>query len=135
MEQLSNSLQHLLHQKIIFSTHDADVITKDIVSALTSLHSFNFVHRDISAGNVFIKISSSGVVLGAKLGDLDQVKQSNSSISMNFLGTAAYVAPEIMEALDTRNEKPVDVFSLGVLLFSLFILVLILPQFVVNLLL
>ncbi|KAL0220868.1 hypothetical protein RCL1_000722 [Eukaryota sp. TZLM3-RCL] len=120
MEQLSNSLQHLLHQKIIFSTHDAEVITKDIVSALTSLHSFNFVHRDISAGNVFIKISSSGVVLGAKLGDLDQVKQSNSSISMNFLGTAAYVAPEIMEALDTRNEKPVDVFSLGVLLFALY---------------
>ncbi|KAL0224928.1 hypothetical protein RCL1_002840 [Eukaryota sp. TZLM3-RCL] len=120
MEQLSNSLQHLLHQKIIFTNHDADVITKDIVSALTSLHYVNFVHRDISAGNVFIKMSSSGVVLGAKLGDLDQVKQSNSSISMNFLGTAAYVAPEVMEALDTRNDKAVDVFSLGVLLYALY---------------
>ncbi|KAL0210586.1 hypothetical protein RCL1_005022 [Eukaryota sp. TZLM3-RCL] len=120
IEKLSNSLQFSLENNVVFTFEESLLIAKDIISAVKVLHSYNFVHRDLSAGNVFLKLSDSGTVLGAKVGDLDQVKESNSTSTTHFIGTVAYVAPEVLKNEPNQTDKPVDVFALGVLLFALF---------------
>ncbi|XP_025196232.1 serine/threonine-protein kinase NIM1-like isoform X2 [Melanaphis sacchari] len=91
---------------------EAKNIFSQIVLAVKHLHDLNIVHRDIKAENVFL--SSRGV---AKLGDFGfSITVSNSEKLETFCGSPPYAAPELF--LDERYVgRPVDVWSLGVLLF------------------
>ncbi|XP_026812339.1 serine/threonine-protein kinase NIM1-like isoform X1 [Rhopalosiphum maidis] len=91
---------------------EAKNIFSQIVLAVKHLHDRNIVHRDIKAENVFL--SSRGV---AKLGDFGfSITVSNDEKLETFCGSPPYAAPELF--LDERYVgRPVDVWSLGVLLF------------------
>jgi len=91
---------------------EAKNIFSQIVLAVKHLHDRNIVHRDIKAENVFL--SSRGV---AKLGDFGfSITVSNGEKLETFCGSPPYAAPELF--LDERYVgRPVDVWSLGVLLF------------------
>ncbi|XP_029344388.1 serine/threonine-protein kinase NIM1 isoform X4 [Acyrthosiphon pisum] len=91
---------------------EAKNIFSQIVLAVKHLHDRNIVHRDIKAENVFL--SSRGV---AKLGDFGfSITVSNNEKLETFCGSPPYAAPELF--LDERYVgRPVDVWSLGVLLF------------------
>ncbi|VVC43408.1 Protein kinase domain,Protein kinase-like domain,Serine/threonine-protein kinase, active site [Cinara cedri] len=91
---------------------EAKNIFAQIVLAVKHLHDRKIVHRDIKAENVFL--SSRGV---AKLGDFGfSITVSNDEKLETFCGSPPYAAPELF--LDQRYVgRPVDVWSLGVLLF------------------
>lgn len=93
----------------------------DIASALEYLHAREIVHRDIKAGNCFLK---EAVIAGenlppVKVGDLGFARPLTSmGTSMTQgIGTVRYMAPEVIDSGNYGVQA--DVFSLGILLHEL----------------
>ena len=83
-------------------------------SALEYLHSEGLIHRDLTPGNLMLL--PDGTV---KLMDFGVVKDTGGDITSHgeFLGTAAYVAPE--QLLGQRIDNRTDLYSLGAVLYWL----------------
>ncbi|XP_006882884.1 PREDICTED: mitogen-activated protein kinase kinase kinase 4 [Elephantulus edwardii] len=95
--------------------HVIRLYSKQITVAINVLHEHGIVHRDIKGANIFL--TSSGLI---KLGDFGcSVKLKNNSQTMpgevnSTLGTAAYMAPEVItRAKGEGHGRSADVWSLG----------------------
>ncbi|KAL0236582.1 hypothetical protein GEMRC1_003164 [Eukaryota sp. GEM-RC1] len=109
---------YLFNKRQKFSSEDVAAIAKDVVQGLSLLHRNNFVHRDISAGNVLLDINHQRINR-AKLADFDDVRASNTSVTISFLGTMAYMPPEVLLGHTDKPTPAGDIFSFGVLLWGL----------------
>ncbi|KAM7172404.1 mitogen-activated protein kinase kinase kinase 4 isoform 6-T6 [Macrochelys suwanniensis] len=95
--------------------HVIRLYTKQITIAINVLHEHGIVHRDIKGANIFL--TSSGLI---KLGDFGcSVKLKNNTQTMpgevnSTLGTAAYMAPEVItRAKGEGHGRAADIWSLG----------------------
>ncbi|XP_043313234.1 mitogen-activated protein kinase kinase kinase 4 isoform X1 [Cervus canadensis] len=95
--------------------HVIRLYSKQITVAINVLHEHGIVHRDIKGANIFL--TSSGLI---KLGDFGcSVKLKNNAQTMpgevnSTLGTAAYMAPEVItRAKGEGHGRAADVWSLG----------------------
>lgn len=88
----------------------ARVYTGEILLALCWLHARDICYRDLKPENVVM--DDDGHVL---LIDFGLSKQVISNSTQTFVGTKAYMAPEMFER-DPRHNKPVDIYGLGVIL-------------------
>ncbi|XP_043552237.1 mitogen-activated protein kinase kinase kinase 4 isoform X3 [Chiloscyllium plagiosum] len=101
--------------------HVIRLYTKQISTAINVLHEHGIVHRDIKGANIFL--TSSGLI---KLGDFGcSVKLKNIAQTMpgevnSTLGTAAYMAPEVItRAKGEGHGRAADVWSLGCVLVEM----------------
>ncbi|KAG9493621.1 hypothetical protein GDO78_001486 [Eleutherodactylus coqui] len=101
--------------------HVIRLYTKQITIAINVLHEHGIVHRDIKGANIFL--TSSGLI---KLGDFGcSVKLKNNSQTMpgevnSTLGTAAYMAPEVItRAKGEGHGRAADIWSLGCVLIEM----------------
>jgi serine/threonine protein kinase len=85
---------------------------KDIATGINYIHSSGVIHRDIKIDNVILK---HGVY---KITDFGV--SSVGEFSQTFVGTPAYLAPEIMNnrVYNDNYDKTVDIWALGVLAFQ-----------------
>lgn len=102
---------------------EKEQIAHGIISGLQHLHSNNIVHRDLKSANILIAGGYQGEFV-PKIADFGLSKQftqnENSYFSNSFAGgSLLYVAPEQLEGKELR--KNADLWSLGVVLFELFI--------------
>ncbi|XP_058516080.1 mitogen-activated protein kinase kinase kinase 4 isoform X3 [Ochotona princeps] len=95
--------------------HVIRLYAKQITVAINVLHEHGIVHRDIKGANIFL--TSSGLI---KLGDFGcSVKLKNNAQTMpgevnSTLGTAAYMAPEVItRAKGEGHGRAADIWSLG----------------------
>ncbi|XP_023555038.1 mitogen-activated protein kinase kinase kinase 4 isoform X6 [Octodon degus] len=95
--------------------HVIRLYSKQITTAINVLHEHGIVHRDIKGANIFL--TSSGLI---KLGDFGcSVKLKNNAQTMpgevnSTLGTAAYMAPEVItRAKGEGHGRAADIWSLG----------------------
>uniref|UniRef100_A0A6I8NYM4 Mitogen-activated protein kinase kinase kinase 4 n=1 Tax=Ornithorhynchus anatinus TaxID=9258 RepID=A0A6I8NYM4_ORNAN len=95
--------------------HVIRLYSKQIATAINVLHEHGIVHRDIKGANIFL--TSSGLI---KLGDFGcSVKLKNNAQTMpgevnSTLGTAAYMAPEVItRAKGEGHGRAADIWSLG----------------------
>uniref|UniRef100_A0A8B9EY88 Mitogen-activated protein kinase kinase kinase 4 n=1 Tax=Amazona collaria TaxID=241587 RepID=A0A8B9EY88_9PSIT len=95
--------------------HVIRLYSKQITIAINVLHEHGIVHRDIKGANIFL--TSSGLI---KLGDFGcSVKLKNNTQTMpgevnSTLGTAAYMAPEVItRAKGEGHGRAADIWSLG----------------------
>lgn len=101
-----------------FGEKDGRFIFKKILFAVQSLHNKGISHRDLKMENILIdedyniKLSDFGYAKSFKEGDYEHLLDSSE------VGTNLYKAPEIIEGRPYNGRK-VDIFSLGVLLFTL----------------
>ncbi|XP_025722222.1 mitogen-activated protein kinase kinase kinase 4 isoform X4 [Callorhinus ursinus] len=95
--------------------HVIRLYSKQITIAINVLHEHGIVHRDVKGANIFL--TSSGLI---KLGDFGcSVKLKNNAQTMpgevnSTLGTAAYMAPEVItRAKGEGHGRAADIWSLG----------------------
>ncbi|KAL0208423.1 hypothetical protein P9112_011010 [Eukaryota sp. TZLM1-RC] len=117
-ERMSSSIEQCFLKEQLFSLSEAELIMEDAAAGLTVLHEKGFVHRDISAGNVMLKIRN-GSITAAKIGDIDDSRSNNAVATQAVFGTVAYMAPEVLMGQCIRVSSPVDIFSLGVLFWAI----------------
>ena len=65
--------------------------TRQVLSALQSLHESKTAHRDVKPGNIFL----CGAEEVAKLGDLGLASSRDSNSTRSVAGTIAFMAPEM----------------------------------------
>lgn len=96
----------------------AKVLFKDLLEAVGYIHTLGIIHRDIKLENVMINPPQSeserpvikliDFGLSATVDNIELFKRS---------GTPGYVAPEVL--LEDTYDTQADVFSLGVILFTM----------------
>ena len=87
-------------------------IARDVLAGLAHLHKRDFIHRDVSTGNIML--ARSGEV---KLTDFGLIKPAYRSVSKVLRGTVQYTAPEAYKHIPLGPLA--DLFALGVVLHRL----------------
>jgi serine/threonine protein kinase len=107
------SLADKLRSSGAFKIADIVAVTFDILKALEFLHSKNIIHRDLKPSNVLgtdvYKLSDFGICTQIK--DLESIPRS-------FVGTAWYMAPEVI--MQEAYSFSADIWSLGCLVYELY---------------
>lgn len=100
-----------------FTEKDAANTIRQVLEAVDYLHYNNVVHRDLKPENLLYltKASDSSLVL-ADFG-IAKMLDSNEAVLSTMAGSFGYAAPEIM--LKQGHGKPVDMWSLGVITYTL----------------
>jgi serine/threonine protein kinase len=107
-------LRHYLKGHPALSEEEIWKIMGQLVSAVSFLHKYNIIHRDIKIQNILVK-SNLDVVL-ADLG-VCKILPKYSVNTNTQVGTPYYLSPEIVEG--AKYSKTTDIWSLGVLLYEL----------------
>lgn len=99
------------------------VITK-VLSGIMALHDAGYIHRDIDPSNIMItrdgKIKLIDFGIAKKVGGL-RTHDRNLTTAGQFMGKPQYAAPELIIG-DLKNQnKPTDIYAIGVLLFQLIV--------------
>jgi len=124
-------LDHIQRRKY-FTEREAALIVRDVASALQFLHSKGIAHRDLKPENVLCVYKDT--ITPVKLCDFDLgsgIKfhsgggSDTTPMLLTPVGSAEFMAPEIVEAFiedneqDLKYDKRCDLWSLGVMLYIL----------------
>uniref|UniRef100_A0A1I7TSL5 Protein kinase domain-containing protein n=1 Tax=Caenorhabditis tropicalis TaxID=1561998 RepID=A0A1I7TSL5_9PELO len=91
-------------------------ILRQLISAVTYIHRENKLHRDLSAGNVFIKDATKSKIT-VKLGDFGLATNIGyGGTACTIVGTPGYIAPQVF---DQNYDQAADVYSLGAVLYTM----------------
>ena len=102
-----------------FTEQDCAYILRQILSAVSYLHSKNIMHRDIKPENIMLtkKINKKNNRYEIKLIDFGTAKIfKKGKKETKFIGTSYYIAPEVLK--ENYDEK-CDVWSCGVIMYIL----------------
>lgn len=103
----------LIELKKSMTEFECKSIIKQCISAIHHLHNNGIVHRDLKDENLII--DHNGVIKLIDFGSAAYVKTGPFDV---FVGTLDYAAPEVLNGLPYEG-KPQDVWSLGILLYTL----------------
>lgn len=102
-----------------FTEEDAKHVARSVLSAMRYMHDRGVMHRDLKPENMLLTSKGRGSKLEVKIIDFGfaKVLPGVGSRTSTFLGTAGYLAPEIL--LHQPYNHAVDVWSFGVVLYLL----------------
>lgn len=89
------------------------LIAIDIARGVEYLHGKGFIHRDLKSLNILLDKN-----YRAKICDFGMVRIKNEGPATGLVGTAHWMAPEVLMSSPTYNQK-VDSYSFGILLWEL----------------
>lgn len=94
-------------------------LLRSIVNAVSFAHSKNIIHRDIKPSNIIVDSNHKAYLMD--FGLAKHVRKGNDlTMTGARIGTPAYMPPEQID--DIKNAgKPVDVYSLGVVLYEMLV--------------
>lgn len=100
-----------------FTEFDASLVIVSMLEAIKYLHNKNIVHRDLKPENILYLTpkDNSNVVL-ADFGIAKKLETPNEKLTSSA-GSFGYAAPEVI--LGTGHGKPCDIWSLGVITYTL----------------
>ncbi|KAI8583754.1 hypothetical protein K450DRAFT_219851 [Umbelopsis ramanniana AG] len=100
-----------------YTEKDASAMVKQILEGVEYLHSLDIVHRDLKPENLLFQTPDEHANLMITDFGLSKILKNHDDILTTACGTPGYVAPEVL--LQTGHGKPVDLWSLGVITFTL----------------
>lgn len=90
---------------------------RQILSALSAVHSKKYYHRDIKTDNMHITID--GKVKLLDFGIVQETDDQDLTRQGSVIGTISYLAPEIIRNPDMPSNPRTEIYSLGILLYQL----------------
>jgi serine/threonine-protein kinase len=114
MELLTGPSLHDLLNDGPVAPQEALKIAAEVAAGLSAAHALGVVHRDVKPGNVILTSSGAKVI---DFGIAASVGAPNAEPDGSILATLSWVAPERLQGGTVL--PPSDMFSFGVLLFSL----------------
>lgn len=119
MEYMSGgTLFHRLMTKRQYNEKEAAVLLTCLMQGLEIMHSRRIIHRDIKLENIFLPTSNDVLV---KVGDFDLAIEGEETNRENVIGTPGYIAPEIFSKMPGVYSNKCDIFSSGVVLYTILI--------------
>ena len=106
----SNLEQLLLNKQQPLLEHKVYDILRDLLKALTEVHSHNIIHRDVKTANILIDNHNHFVLC-----DFGNAKECDD-IEGTYVGTRGFTAPEMMY-VNGRYDTKADLYSLGMVVF------------------
>lgn len=100
-----------------FTEKDASQTIRQVLEAVDYLHSKNVVHRDLKPENLLYLTSDPGSDLVLADFGIAKMLDSQNEVLTTMAGSFGYAAPEVM--LKKGHGKPVDMWSLGVITYTL----------------
>eukprot|EP00758_Cryptobia_borreli_P001280 Tbor_TRINITY_DN2094_c0_g1::TRINITY_DN2094_c0_g1_i1::g.12139::m.12139/K06631/PLK1; polo-like kinase 1 len=119
LEKCSNqTLMEISRTRARFSKEETQHIMIQSISALQYMHNEDVLHRDLKLGNMMMDEN-----MNVKIGDfgLAAELQFDGERKRTVCGTPNYIAPEILEGARNGHSFEVDVWSLGVILYTLLV--------------
>jgi calcium/calmodulin-dependent protein kinase I len=99
-----------------FTEQDAAHCMRDVVSAIAYLHNKDIVHRDLKPENLlYVDSDSQSDLVLADFGIAKTLSSSEEKLT-SVAGSLGYAAPEVL--LGTGHGKPCDIWSLGVIMYT-----------------
>jgi serine/threonine-protein kinase len=116
MEYIQGQSLKMVCRNVVHKTmHEKISILRQTADALTAAHRMQIWHRDIKPDNILLLPD-----LTVKLTDfgIARVIDSELTVTGQFLGTPAYIAPEGLES-STHVDGRADIYSLGAVAYEL----------------
>lgn len=99
----------------------AVLLVKNILSGVMALHDKGYIHRDIDPSNIMItrdrKIKLIDFGIAKKLDSINTQDQQLTN-SGQFVGKAAYAAPELVLGDVHNQDKTTDLYAIGIMLYQ-----------------
>lgn len=118
------SLRDLLQRTGALAPAQALDILHQIARGLDYAHRRGLIHRDVKPGNILLRPTLEGE-LQAVLGDFGLVKALSHSAALTttgaVLGTAEYMAPELIEPDLAALGPATDIYALGVVAYQMLV--------------
>ncbi|KAF9406512.1 Cell cycle serine/threonine-protein kinase cdc5/MSD2, partial [Podila epigama] len=114
----SRTLMDLIRRRKRLIEPEVRYYLRQIVEACAYMHQNKIVHRDLKLGNIFISHD-----MDVKIGDfgLATVIMDENDRKTTICGTPNYIAPEILFNSDEGHRFEVDIWSVGVIMYTLLI--------------
>jgi serine/threonine protein kinase/formylglycine-generating enzyme required for sulfatase activity len=93
-------------------------LVEKIARALHAAHEAGVVHRDVKPGNVMIGGDDEPVILDFGLARSLEGEMRHLTMTGGFVGTLAYVAPELLRGDALPHDRRSDVYALGATLYE-----------------
>ncbi|RDW85066.1 putative Ca2+ kinase-1 [Coleophoma cylindrospora] len=100
-----------------FTEKDASQTIRQVLEAVDYLHDNNVVHRDLKPENLLYLTSNADSDLVLADFGIAKMLDSKDEVLTTMAGSFGYAAPEVM--LKKGHGKPVDMWSLGVITYTL----------------
>ncbi|GBC06867.1 hypothetical protein RclHR1_07100003 [Rhizophagus clarus] len=105
-----NLKEYLYHNNNKLTWERRIQITKDIVNAVSGIHSENAIHRDLHSGNILYNN------VNIRISDLGFCGPADKPLS-SIYGNLPYIAPEVISGKGTSFAS--DVYSIGMLMWEI----------------
>ncbi|KAF9922348.1 Cell cycle serine/threonine-protein kinase cdc5/MSD2 [Linnemannia zychae] len=114
----SKTLMELIKKRKRLTEPEVRYYIKQIVAGCAYLHEQKIIHRDLKLGNIFLTKD-----IQVRIGDfgLAAVLLNEGDRKKTICGTPNYIAPEILFDTDNGHSFEVDVWSVGVIMYTLLI--------------
>ena len=112
------SLFNYLHKEKQVPTVDQSLAwALEVAQGMEHLHNHDVIHRDLKSANILLSSA-----MAAKVGDFGTARYlSNTTVQTGIAGTARWMAPEVMEAIEAKINKKCDSYSFGMVAYELLV--------------
>lgn len=111
------TLFHRIMSKKKYTEKEGAILIRNLMEGLCLIHSQKILHRDIKLENIFMSSSNNDVSI--KIGDFDLACTPEDSEPTKLFGTPGYIAPEIFTKAPGCYSEKSDVFSSGIVLYTI----------------